>query len=159
VDPEARLHRFVPWNPVAARGVLVWTALSTVALTWCWYRAAGKGVLDDQMLWLTLAVLVVAAELYVLVGVVFSGRRALGLRRMRMLPDTLLQAVWRAPGATDRLRPAVNDQAVLVVVGSSRFHRQGCALSAGRDVRAVAFREADSLGLRPCGICGAVSST
>lgn len=147
MSPEARLHRIVPWNPSAARGVLVWTALSAVALAACWYQSAGEGVLDDQIPWVTVAVLLVLAEMYALVGLVLSGRRAVGLRRLRMLPASLLMAPRvAAPAQPDAVE-------VFVVAGSSRFHRRGCALIAGREARALPLRDATAHDLRPCGIC------
>lgn len=152
MSPDARLHRIVPWNPSAGRGVLVWTSVSAAVLAVCWYRSAGEGVLDDQMPWLTFAVLLVVVEMYVLVALVLNGRRAIGLRQLRMFPGSLLVSPRVAAGQEQ------SGTDVFVVAGSSRFHHRGCALTADRDARALPLRDATAQDLRPCGICAGVSS-
>lgn len=130
----------------------MWSLLSSLVLGYCWYRAAGEGVLDDQMIWLATGVIVVVVEMYVLCALISNGRRAVGLRRMRMVPDGVLHVrSSAAPRVVD-----VSAADVLAVAGSHRFHRRGCALTSDREAQTLSFHDAVSRGLHPCGICAEV---
>jgi hypothetical protein len=73
-----------------------------------------------------------------------------------MVPDSLLAALPTARASREN-RAATDDEVVLVVAGSHRYHHSECPLTADREARALPFHEASAQGLAPCGICAGVA--
>lgn len=154
VGLEEWLRVHVPWNPVAGVRAVAWTLGLAIGLAVCWYQAAGIGQLHRQMAWVGVAVAFLLGEMYVLTGFVLSARRAIGVRRMTMLPDTLLM-VGAAQGPVLAAQPVDEDDfTVAVVAGSGLFHRRSCVMIEGRqEIRILSIAETFAEGLNPCGVC------
>jgi hypothetical protein len=132
---------------------LGWTVALAVGLAVCWYSAAGSAELHHQLAWVTLAIGVVVIEMYMLAGLVLGGRRAVGLRRMAMLPDALIAVAAARRPAHDSQSVDADGLTAVVVAGSHLFHRRSCVMAAGREVNLVSLADTFARGLEPCGIC------
>lgn len=153
-----RFQRVFPWGVEAGVRSVVMTVGCGVGLIVVWWGVAGRGVLADQVGWLTAGIAVLVVSLYALASVVIRGRRAVGERRARLISDGLLDLVpllADRPEALDDFASAgvaVSD--VVILVGVGLFHQAGCPMVAGRDVNVMSRSEAVAGGLEACGICG-----
>jgi hypothetical protein len=136
--------------------VLAWAAMTVIAavsLIGCWYWASGEYAFDDQKTALDLAVITVVLANLVGALLVLAGRRAVRVRRARLLCDM--------PGALARRAVAPHssdvdprDRAGLVGgAGLTRYHRAGCQLASGRDWPEASQQTHEQEGRRPCGVC------
>lgn len=144
-----------PDRRVTATGVTA-VAVNVVAgavLLLAWYRAADAVRVPDQLVWLNLGVVAVSIAVAVDAIVVVAGRRALAVRRMALTVlvgeprdgSPVTEDAQEAPDAEpDPMSPVVVDRP-----GTTRYHRPGCHLVAGKPVRTVEPTEP----LHPCGMC------
>jgi hypothetical protein len=159
VSPEPRFDAVFPWGPQAGLKAAGWTGACLVGLLVAWYEIAGKGVFNDQVGWLSLAIGAVVVELYALSALILRGRRALGERRATLIGDEIAGLLGRAvrPAAAASVAPngsAAGAGQVVVVPGSTLFHRADCPMTAGREGRPLGLADAVRSGATPCGVCG-----
>jgi hypothetical protein len=135
-----------------------------------WWATSRTARLSAQIGWMNLGVAAVMVIGATLAMVVMAGRRAIGLRQARL--STVLEGVLASrlpfvetagsvaaprPGdavTTDVAVDAVGRSARLVWgPGMTRYHREGCQLAVGKQVRAASLNAHEKAGRRPCGIC------
>jgi hypothetical protein len=146
-----------------AEDLLRWaitTGLGGVVIAVGWYIAAGEAAFGQQV-----GPLDAALAGLLLSGVgnlawLLHGRRALGERRLLLLPDVAEgtigadpEPVLVGPLSTPAVAGTVDD-VFLAGEGMERFHRPECALAAGRTGWTPATRrEHEEAGRRSCGVC------
>jgi hypothetical protein len=146
----ARSRSFGPWSSEHVVRLIIADGLGLILVLVGWWQAAGVGSVHAGIAWLNLCLagLVVAAVgngLWLL-----RARQAVGLARMRVLGAPRPVGV-----SSDRVyRPSDNGHAVLVAVpGLLRFHRPGCALVAGKQVRVASRVAHERAGRQACEVC------
>jgi hypothetical protein len=132
----------VPWSRRDAGLLAVVLAVGAVLVGLSWFFAAGRADAGDQLAFVSLALVGTALGLAGVVGWTVHGRRAINLRRSRLLGT--------APPA-----PSDAAQAVELVAGPTGrwFHRADCLLVDGRGWAASARREHESAGRLACPGC------
>jgi hypothetical protein len=140
-----RARSFDPWSTEHLTRLLAANAVGLAVIGTGAYQAAGGGVVRTQLTWLELSVigLLVAGTanaLWLLRGrqaVTLARVEVLSTRQRALLFPRLATATSAAPGA------------LVWVPGTTRAHRAGCSLVAGKPTRLAADRE----GLVPCEVC------
>lgn len=153
------LERRVPWAPEDGLRALAISGVCAAALAIVWVGASGEAIFNKDTGWLTAGVAILLVQLYGLASFVTRGRRAIGLRRSRLLPDALAGEVilssssaWLSSSSEGGSSDARNG-GVVVVPGIDLFHMDGCPMTAGRATVRQAPAKAQGSGLRPCNIC------
>jgi hypothetical protein len=146
-----RPDRPVPWRLGDLLGLYVTVAIGAILLLLAWWGASGTGKFSSQIAWVNVGIfgLVVAGS----GGAVWllTGRRAVGERAQSLLP---LGAARFVP-ETD-----VDGDGAMRLVASprmTRYHRDGCQLIVGKNVRPASEAEHRAAERRPCGMCLAVA--
>jgi hypothetical protein len=139
-------NRWAPWTSGQIRLVVGLGLLGAALVVVAYLRAADEARLEDQLAWVNLGVIGLLVAGTGAGASLLAGRRAIGLRRLRLLHDPV-------PRATPT--PAAVDEAVqrVWVPGSSLVHRPGCQLVLGKDADEVDPGGARQLHLRPCAVC------
>jgi hypothetical protein len=141
--------RALLWRLVDA--VVLWAALviGAVVLFMGWWGTSATPRLSRQVAWLNVGVLGV---LIGGVGVVFwlcAGRRAVGRRRLVLLPDVASAAAR----TVEQPAPQAIPSAMVAADNMTRYHTPGCAFVAGKTVRAASAISHRRAGRSPCGVC------
>jgi hypothetical protein len=140
------------WNTLGGKLGLLF-CVAGLALIWAgWNGAATYNDIRKQFPYLIsggiagLALVVIGAGLMVI-----QSQRAdrvqleANLTELRLILERMT-GVPVTNGSTD---------AALVVAGPNAYHRPGCKLVAGRDLRTMTAEQATAAGLEPCRVCGA----
>jgi hypothetical protein len=127
------------WVPLVAGGVM---------LIMAWWGSSSTAKLSDQVFWLDVGV---AGVIVAGVGIVLwliTGRRAIGERRKRLMPDVLVISTVASGGDVT----SFSDELV-TAARMTRYHRADCPLVTGKTIRKATGSSARSAGLEPCGVC------
>lgn len=141
----------VPWRPAEAIWTTALNIVGAVVVFVGWLGVSGTARLSHQYGWTSVAVvgLVIAAlgnGLWLL-----GGRRAVGVRRRRLLADPPRGAVDVTSAAVATSPPA--DDRLVTAPAMTRYHRPGCILVRGKDVRPYEPARRGAPAARPCGMC------
>jgi hypothetical protein len=129
------------------------TVTAAVLLIVCWYSASGAYTFDDQKTALNLAVITVVVTNLVGALLVIAGRRAVAVRRARLLCE---MPTPLARETTVRLSSEADPRDAAVLVGGAGltlYHRSGCQMAQGRDWPEASQQTHEQEGRRPCGVC------
>jgi hypothetical protein len=139
----------VPWRPAHLAVLWVTVAVGATLLMLAWWGASATASGSSQVAWIDIGVCGLLVAGVGITSWVFAGRRAVGARRMRLLPDAL-HATARAADA-----PSVDERGGRLVTAAhlTRYHRAGCPMVAGKSVRAATEARHRAAGLEPCGVC------
>ena len=136
---------FAPWTAGQVVVVAVANLTATITVGASALAARGRDGLGAQLTWVEVAV---AGLLLLAVtnGYLFLlGRRAVGRRRARVLPDVLARTA--APAAR------AEDGPWLWLPGTARAHVAGCPMIAGKPAKPVTTAAIRSKALRRCEVC------
>jgi hypothetical protein len=134
-----------------------WT-LALCAVGFAWFATSGEGVVDDQVVWVT-----VAAGALMLAGAtsgawLLAGRRAVGLRARHALPIPDEGAV--ADVVDLRVKPpvaataaATNGTGPVAASGMRHYHRPDCPLARGKAVAPAGRTDHVKSGRTACEVC------
>jgi hypothetical protein len=146
-----RPDRPLPWRLGDLLGLYVTVSIGGILLLLAWWGASGTGKFSSQIVWVNVAIvgLVVAGS----GGAVWllTGRRAVGERAEALLPLGAASFVPETDVDGDGARRLV------AAPRMTRYHRDGCQLVAGKDLRVASEAEHRAAGRRPCGMCLAVA--
>jgi hypothetical protein len=113
-----------------------------------WWGSSDTASLSRQVLWLNVGVAGAIVGSAGIMAWLLAGRRAVGKRRRRVLPDV---AVYETAVAASQDTP--ND-AVVAGPRMTRYHRASCMLVARKPaVRRVERKIGGTKAMRPCGVC------
>jgi hypothetical protein len=134
----------VPWR--LANLIVLWITLAAGAtlLLLAWWGASATADGPSQVAWINVGVCGLIVSGAGVTSWVLSGRRAVGARRVLLVPDAALRT--DAVRADDR-RPLVTARHL------TRYHRAGCPMVAGKRTRAATAARHRAAGLEPCGVC------
>lgn len=117
-----------PWSLADVRLAGPTAVAATVLLAWGWWVSSGTAKVNDAVPGVVIGVVAVLAIVGSAVSWVAAGRRAVRVRRVK-----LLQVIERLEGIA---QPTTLDStlSLVAVPGSSRFHRDDCLLVRGKKV-------------------------
>ena len=138
--------RWAPWSVGQVRVVLGLGLVGAVLVVVAYLGSADEARLEDQVAWINLAVAGLLVGGIAAGALLLAGRRAVGLRRLRLLHDP----APRAGPVTDQVGGPM-----VWLPGSSLVHRPGCQLVEGKDTDEVDATGARQLELRRCAVCDA----
>jgi hypothetical protein len=145
-----------------AEDLLRWVitvGLGGIVVALSWYIAAGEATFGQQVGPIDAALAGLLLSGIGNLAWLLHGRRALGERRLMLLPDVAdalsnEQAPAEPVVLAGSSSPASQDAVFLAGAGMERYHRPDCALAAGRAGWMTATRtEHEDAGRRPCGVC------
>lgn len=141
----------LPWRLNDLLSLVVGLSVGLLGVVVGWFGVSGTPRVSQQTPWLNVAVGGVVVSGVAVVVWLTNGRRAVGERRRRLVPDGA-DALGTVPGggSTTALETAAPEPLV-ILRGMGRYHRAGCELVAGKPVRAL--RKAPGRELSPCGVC------
>lgn len=145
---SVRSQPTLPWSISDARSSFLPMLFGAVLLVWAWWDASGTGKLDDQTRAVVLAVLGIAVIGAGSLGWIAAGRRAVRDRRNRVI-DSLERSGLARPLATTSTDTSDD---LVVVGGTTRYHRSHCLLVRGKTVRPL-DEDARTTTLTPCEMC------
>jgi hypothetical protein len=141
------------WNTFGGKLGLLFCVAGFVAIWAGWNGAASYNDIRKQFPYLISGGIAGLALVVIGVGLmIIQSQRAdrvqleANLTELRSILDRM--AGGPAAGVADP------GPAGLVVAGPNAFHRPGCKLVAGRDLKAMTPEQATATGLEPCRICG-----
>lgn len=139
----------LPWSISDVRTAVVPIVLAVVLLVWGWWDASGTGDLDEQVSALVFAVLAAGAAVGGSLAWLAAGRRAVRARRLAVI--SLLEAGGFLHDSGARHESVTGG--VVVVPGTSRFHRADCLLVGNKAVHRVVAGTDAVAGMAPCEMC------
>ena len=139
-----------PWAPQILLGWAALTVLGAIALIVCWYSVSGKYTFDDQKTALNLSILAIVPANLAGAALLITGRRAVGIRRLRLLSDMPTERVRRT---ADREQTSATSTVLIGGAGLTHYHRTGCQMALGRDWPEATRSTHEQEGRRPCGVC------
>lgn len=136
------------WRPPELIALYASTGVASGMVAASWIGVADATTVADQVRWLNLSV--VGAVVAGLSNVLFLvlGRRRVGQRRGRLLPEPVDVEL-----VTDDATLAT-DRRLVLASGMTHFHRSTCQLVANKDVSADGAEAHELAGRRPCAVCG-----
>jgi hypothetical protein len=140
------VDRPTPWTASQARVVAACDVVAAVVIGGAARWAAGRDSLADQVVWIDLAVLALIAGAVANGCLLLVARRAIGARRMAVLPDVVAAAVVGPEPSTPRTW--------WWVPGTARAHVEGCPLVAGKPAEGLTAAAVRGKGLQRCEVCG-----
>jgi hypothetical protein len=160
VDPE------LPWKASHLVATVAALGLGAVGVLVSWWAASGTARLSVEIAWMNLgvaALIVIGATTAVWV---LAGRRVIGHRQARLAvalegvkerrrPSVPTAGSWEihpASGVAAADAVAQHDRLVWAP-GMTRYHREGCQLVQGKQVRVASLGAHEKAGRRPCGMC------
>lgn len=136
-----------PWSRAQVR-VVAACDVGAAALVIVCASAAGGDPLQDQILWLNVAVLSAVLAVLANGSLLLTARRAIGRRRLRLVPD--VDSRFEDP---EVIPAAAGDW--YWTPGTARAHRAGCSMLEGRSRhQVVTAKVIKAEGLRRCELCG-----
>lgn len=133
-----------PWTSGQVRVAAGCDAAAALAVAFAAARS-GHASLADDVLWLNVGVLALVLAVVVNGSLLLVARRTIGQRRVRLRPDVV------APATGPERRAAGS---WLWLPGTTRAHRSGCQLIAGKPAEAVSADRIRAEGLARCEVCG-----
>jgi hypothetical protein len=144
----AAVGRPMPWRIGDLWALWVPLVAGAVLLLLSWWGTSATVNLSTQIVWLNVGVCGVMVGGAGIVVWLMTGRRAIGERRRRLLPEVVVARMVAAgvdvPTASDDLVTGVR---------MTRYHRADCPMVAGKTIRRASGVQARSAGLAPCGVC------
>lgn len=140
-----------PWDRRALRLSVLRLALGPIGLFIAWYGASGSKDWKDQQVWMAIGVI---ALVVAITGV--TGWLRTGLRNVRHFERLLLASAGEQVAATYARGVVATDASsddVVVITGTTQFHRPECLLTAGKTVASLSPAEAAGGHLDACGMC------
>lgn len=133
----------LPWTAAQVRVAAACDVVAVLALVVATFAAGGPS-LQDQVLWLDVAVLGLVVAVVANGSLLLVARRAIGRRRLRLLPDV-----------AEALAPAARaaDGAWWWLPGTVRAHVAGCQMIAGKPAQVVSVDRIRADGLQRCELC------
>ena len=144
-----------PWTLADARSVLSTTAVGVLICAWAWWEASGSADLDEQTGWVVVGLLGVIVVLKGMFSWLRAGRHQVRLRRLQIIrasEDAILTVVPDRVRTVDADAGDATAGGLVLVRGSSRYHRADCLLVTGKNARRPA-RPSQLRGRRPCEMC------
>jgi len=146
----AETSRPLPWRLGDLLALYAALAVAATMLFISWWETSGTARQSDQFMWVNVGV---AGTVVFGAGAavwLLTGRRAIGERRLALLPDV-----------ADALRvtPAVSgeesepDQRLVATSSMKHYHRAGCVLAIGKPVQVLSEAGHRGEGRHPCGVC------
>ena len=145
---QMEIARPLPWSVSDVRSALLPVVLGFVLLGWAWWDASGTGKLDDQTRSVVFAVLGGGAVVAGAIAWLATGRRALRIRR-RAVVELLEKSALLGPGK-DAVDIEREPAALVIVKGTSHYHRADCLLVQDKNVQAHSARTGKR---EPCPMC------
>lgn len=144
-DPTALL-----WTTQDLVAVVVANVVGVVLLAWAWWVTSGSDTPDAKLAWLNVSALGVAVA-----GVgngwwLARGRRQVVAARVAVFSRAVPASARAVPGSVPL---PVGDAVLLAAPGTSRYHRPGCPMVAGKAAAAAPRRAHERAGRRPCEVC------
>lgn len=134
-----------PWTLPQVRVAAACDVVAALAVALAAVRA-GDGSLSDDVRWLDLAVLALVLAVVVNGSLLLVARKAIGRRRLRLLPDVLVPIAGPDPAS---------DEAWWWLPGTSRAHRGGCQMIAGKaTAEMIPVERIRAEQLVRCEVCG-----
>jgi len=135
----------VPWRLVDLLVLWATLAVGALLLVLAWWGASATADQSSQIAWINLGVAGVIVSGVGSVLWVLKGRRAVGARRLRLLPeDAWPQQAAAAEPAKPRL---------VTAAGLTRYHVESCPMVTGKRTRPASAGRHRAAGLHPCGVC------
>jgi hypothetical protein len=139
----------LPWTRAQRRLVTALNLGGGILIGTAWAGSGGTDTIRGQIAWLNLATVGAVIAAVADAAWLYYGRRAVGRRRRRVVPD-LLPVAASAP-------VAVAAGGWVWLPGTRRVHRPGCVLVLGKRVVAVKAARISSERLMRCEVCGGES--
>lgn len=136
-----------PWRPAQVRVVVVAQLIATALVLLAANRSARTGSFEKQTDWVVFGVAGLAAAGVVSAVWLRAAQRRVAIRRARLVRTTD-EAFHRVGAAaeTDHFAP-------VAAPSMSHFHRAGCQLVRGKDVRPASVIEHRRAQRTPCAVC------
>jgi hypothetical protein len=136
----------LPWRLADVRAAVVLMGLGALAATAGWWGVSRTAAVGEQVPWTGVAVLgLVVGELGA-VWVVLSGRMALRRRHGALAARVVVMT-------SDRIALRTAPGTVVAGERMTRYHRPGCAATAGKAVAAQSVDAHRRAGRSPCDLC------
>jgi hypothetical protein len=139
-------RREAPWTTAQARVVTACDLVAALVVAGAATSARHQGSLQDQITWIDLAVVGLLLAVVANGTLFLVGRRAVGGRRLDVLPDAV------AP--VTATRPPTAEGRWWWLPGTTRAHVAGCQLIAGKAAQEVSADRIRSERLVRCEVCG-----
>lgn len=123
--------------------------LSATGLVVAWWGVSGTAQVSGQVSWINVGVGAVVLGGLGNMTWLLQGRRALAIRRRRLLADVAARAATSAYPT----EPVATSDPRVAVAGATRHHRPDCPAVAGKKVQRVSLAAHERAGRRPCGLC------
>ena len=136
-----------PWHRRDMAVLLAGSTIGVALLAAAWTEVSAQRAPGRQMVWLTVAVGAVVVGGATNGLWILAGRRALGVRRERLLAEVHAHTGLRKP-----LRASRRD-GLVAAAGMRHYHRPACQLVVGKHLATAGRAEHASAGLQPCGMC------
>jgi hypothetical protein len=136
--------RPTPWTVAQVRAVAACDIGAAVLVLAAALLAADQDSLGDQIVLIDLAVAGLLLAVVAHAALFLSARRAVGQRRLRLLPDLDRRA---RPTSTSSEGPQV------WLPGTARVHRADCPMVAGKAAKPITPARVRSKGLDRCEVC------
>lgn len=134
----------LPWRVTDLVVLWVGVVAGATLLLLAWWGASATANETRQVAWIDLGACGVIVAGAALVSWVLAGRRAIGARRVRLLPDV-------APSA--EASDAQPEERLVSAPRHTRYHRADCPMVAGKATRAATAARHRTAGRQPCGVC------
>jgi hypothetical protein len=137
----------VPWTGAQIRTALVANAIGVVLIVVAHTGVGGTPTLGHQLGWLNLAIFGLVVAGVADGALLFFGRRAIGRRRLRVIPDEAVE--------TSTVTATKGQGSTWVwVPGTSRAHEPACPLVTGKRTETLDAARVRSKSLTRCEVCG-----
>ena len=137
--------RPTPWTSAQVRVVAACDVGAAALVLAAALVASDQDSLGDQIVWIDLAVLGLLLAVVAHAALFLSARRAVGQRRLRLLPDLDRRG---APTSTSP------EGLQVWLTGTTRVHRAGCPMVSGKPAKPITPARVRSKGLHRCEVCG-----
>ncbi|MGH9138185.1 MAG: hypothetical protein ACRD0G_14250 [Acidimicrobiales bacterium] len=137
-----------PWSWTELRRLGTLVGVGLVALAVSWRATSDRVAVDDQILWLNIAVLGVMAAGLANLAFLLRAYRTVRARRVRMLAEHR-----RPSAAAPDPVAAATAEPLVAAPAMTRFHRVGCPFVQGKDVSVAERDHHAAAGRRPCPWC------
>jgi hypothetical protein len=125
--------------------------LGGVAVVVAWIGAAASADVEEQVPWGVVGV--AGTGLICLTSAVWLGAARLAVVRRRLRVTRLLATRVPQPAVPMGLVEGSRADVVVAAPAMTHFHRDGCRLVAGKDVRRATRAAHERDGRTPCGVC------
>ena len=134
-----------PWTTAQVRVVVAADALAAIVVVVAAMAAQDERSLQDQVTWINVGVLGLLMSVLAHGTLLLVARRAIGLRRLQVLPDAAVAA---------GVPPVVSDGRWWWLPGTTRAHTAGCQMIAGKPAQEISPTQIRRRRLTRCELCG-----